>query len=207
MTQAHIILIDNFDSFTYNLVDQCRCLDYPVTIYRNNVKLSTIIQAVNDQANSILLFSPGPGKPEDAGCILELIEHFKGQVPMLGICLGHQALVAAYGGTVSSANKIVHGKSSIMQCQPHPLFDTLPNELPIARYHSLVATQVPNTLQTIAESEGLVMAITHHSDRVIGMQFHPESILTTTGEQLLHNALHWLQTTNTSTYLPSHPTS
>ncbi|WP_413111377.1 aminodeoxychorismate/anthranilate synthase component II [Thaumasiovibrio sp. DFM-14] len=188
----NIVLLDNFDSFTYNLVDQFRTLGYPVTIYRNSLSAAKIEQALNELTNPVLVLSPGPGAPADAGCMPELIQRVKGKIPMIGICLGHQALVEAYGGTIVNAGEIMHGKSSLMTHNKHEVFGSLPNPLPIARYHSLVAKNIPDCLQVTASSEGLTMAITHEQDRVCGFQFHPESILTTQGAQLLVNTLNWV---------------
>ncbi|MGF1756871.1 aminodeoxychorismate/anthranilate synthase component II [Photobacterium sagamiensis] len=196
MTQAHIVLLDNFDSFTYNLVDQFRSLGYPVTIYRNSLSVIQMERALGEKDNPVLVLSPGPGAPADAGCMPALIQRVKGKVPIIGICLGHQAIVEAYGGKVEGAGDIVHGKAAMMTHNHHPVFDDLPNPLSIARYHSLVATRVPESLENIADVNGLVMAVTNDADRVCGFQFHPESILTTQGAQLLTNTLNWVTSTS-----------
>ncbi|MGR5146259.1 aminodeoxychorismate/anthranilate synthase component II [Photobacterium alginatilyticum] len=192
MTAAEIVLLDNFDSFTYNLVDQFRSLGYPVTIYRNSLSADQMEQALAEKANPVLVLSPGPGAPADAGCMPELIKRVRGKVPMIGICLGHQAIVEAYGGKVEGAGDIVHGKAAMMRHNGHTVFGDLPSPLSIARYHSLVATEVPDSLATVADVDGLVMAVTNDQDRVCGYQFHPESILTTQGAQLLTNTLNWV---------------
>ncbi|WP_087019808.1 aminodeoxychorismate/anthranilate synthase component II [Thaumasiovibrio subtropicus] len=191
----NIVLLDNFDSFTYNLVDQFRSLGHPVTIYRNSLNAEDIEAALLALDNPVLVLSPGPGAPADAGCMPALIQRVKGKVPMIGICLGHQALVEAYGGKVEGAGEIVHGKSSLMAHNDHSVFKGLSNPLSIARYHSLVATDVPNSLTVIAEVDALTMAVTHDAHRVCGFQFHPESILTTQGAQLLVNTLDWVTQT------------
>ncbi|MBL4829727.1 MAG: aminodeoxychorismate/anthranilate synthase component II [Aliivibrio sp.] len=188
---AHIVLVDNFDSFTYNLVDQFRSLGYPVTIYRNSISATVIEHSLNELINPVVVLSPGPGAPADAGCMPQLIQQLKGKTPIIGICLGHQAIVEAYGGTVEGAGEIVHGKASMMTHNNHPIFDSLPNPVSIARYHSLVATSVPSSLACIADVDGLTMAVMNQADRVCGFQFHPESILTTQGAQLLVNTLEW----------------
>ncbi|MCG7496069.1 aminodeoxychorismate/anthranilate synthase component II [Vibrio sp. Of7-15] len=188
---AHIVLLDNFDSFTYNLVDQFRSLGYPVTIYRNSLTAEAIEQAVDKLTNPVVVLSPGPGAPADAGCMPEVIQRLKGKTPMIGICLGHQAIVEAYGGKVEGAGDIVHGKASMMNHNDHAIYKQLPNPVSIARYHSLVATQIPTTLETTADVDGLVMAVMNEQDKVCGFQFHPESILTTQGAQLLTNTLNW----------------
>ncbi len=198
---AQIVLIDNFDSFTYNLVDQFRSLGYPVTIYRNSINADAIVEAISKLANPVVVLSPGPGAPSDAGCMPALIQKLKGKVPMLGICLGHQALVEAYGGVVAGAGEIVHGKSSQMSLgegeNRHEVFAGLPNPLCIARYHSLVATKVTDELDVIADVDGLAMAVVNNSDKVVGYQFHPESILTTHGADLLVNTIDWILKTGT----------
>ncbi|WGK84362.1 aminodeoxychorismate/anthranilate synthase component II [Vibrio aestuarianus] len=188
---ANIIFIDNFDSFTYNLVDQFRSLGHNVTIYRNNIAAQNIEHAVNQLENPVVLLSPGPGAPSEAGCMPELIQRLKGKVPMIGICLGHQAIVEAYGGTVAGAGEIIHGKVSMMAHQNHAIYQQLPSPLAIARYHSLVATHVPNSLTVTAEVDGLVMSVVQEQDKVCGFQFHPESIMTTHGVTLLANAIDW----------------
>jgi anthranilate synthase component 2 len=188
---THIVLLDNFDSFTYNLVDQFRSLGYPVTIYRNSLSAIAFEDAVTKLDNPVVVLSPGPGAPSEAGCMPDVIQRLKGKVPMIGICLGHQAIVEAYDGIVAGAGEIVHGKSAMMTHNQHAIFDGLPNPLSIARYHSLVATKVTKQLTVTATVDDLVMAVIQEEDKVCGFQFHPESILTTQGEQLLINTLNW----------------
>ncbi|HEJ2469141.1 TPA: aminodeoxychorismate/anthranilate synthase component II [Vibrio cholerae] len=188
---ANILFIDNFDSFTYNLVDQFRSLGHVVTIYRNNIPADVIEQALQQLDNPLVVLSPGPGAPSEAGCMPELLQRLKGKVPMIGICLGHQAIVEAYGGVVAGAGEIIHGKVSMMEHQNHAIYRGLPSPLAIARYHSLVATQVPATLTVTAEVNGLVMSVVNETDKVCGFQFHPESIMTTHGATLLANAIDW----------------
>ncbi|MGF1737196.1 aminodeoxychorismate/anthranilate synthase component II [Photobacterium satsumensis] len=203
MSQPHIVLLDNFDSFTYNLVDQFRSLGCEVTIYRNSLTVEQMEQALAEKNNPVLVLSPGPGAPADAGCMPELIKQVRGKVPMIGICLGHQAIVEAYGGKVSGAGEIVHGKSAMMSHTGHDVFGELPSPLSIARYHSLVAETVPESLDIIAGVNGLVMAVTNDKDRVCGYQFHPESILTTQGAQLLTNTLDWVTSSPTDNNEPN----
>lgn len=188
---ANIVFIDNFDSFTYNLVDQFRSLGHCVTIYRNNIPAEQIEQAVNGLDNPVVLLSPGPGTPSEAGSMPDLIQRMKGKVPIIGVCLGHQAIVEAYGGTVAGAGEIIHGKVSMMEHQNHATYANLPSPLAIARYHSLVATFVPEELTITAEVDGLTMSVVHEQDKVCGFQFHPESIMTTYGATLLANAIEW----------------
>ncbi|MBE4591942.1 anthranilate synthase component II [Vibrio navarrensis] len=188
---ADIVFIDNFDSFTYNLVDQFRSLGHKVTIYRNHIDAKVIEQAIAKLEQPVVLLSPGPGAPSEAGSMPELIQRVKGKVPVIGICLGHQAIVEAYGGTVAGAGEIIHGKVSMMAHQCHAIYSTLPSPLAIARYHSLVATKVPESLTVTAEVDGLVMSVVNEQDKVCGFQFHPESIMTTYGATLLANAIDW----------------
>ncbi|WP_429174601.1 aminodeoxychorismate/anthranilate synthase component II [Aeromonas salmonicida] len=187
---TNIFLLDNFDSFTYNLVDQFRSLGYPVRIYRNSLPASRIMSEIATcEGDAVLVLSPGPGAPHEAGCLIDLIKLARGQVPILGICLGHQALCEAYGGTVGAAGEIVHGKRSLIEHNGHGAFAGLPSPLPVARYHSLVATYVPEELTVIAHYQGIPMAIEQQDDRVLGFQFHPESIMTSEGARLLTQAL------------------
>ncbi|HAS6305878.1 TPA: anthranilate synthase component II [Vibrio vulnificus] len=188
---ADIVFIDNFDSFIYNLVDQFRSLGHQVKIYRNSIATETIVDAIEQLERPVVLLSPGPGAPSEAGCMPELIARVKGKVPVIGICLGHQAIVEAYGGTVAGAGEIIHGKVSMMEHQNHAIYQGLPSPLAIARYHSLVATHVPQTLTVTAEVNGLVMSVVNEEDKVCGFQFHPESIMTTQGATLLANAINW----------------
>ncbi|NOI13184.1 aminodeoxychorismate/anthranilate synthase component II [Vibrio hepatarius] len=188
---ANIVFIDNFDSFTYNLVDQFRSLGHEVTIYRNHIAAERIENAVAELENPVVLLSPGPGAPSEAGSMPEIIQRLKGKVPIIGICLGHQAIVEAYGGTVAGAGEIIHGKVSMMEHQDHATYAGLPSPLAIARYHSLVATFVPEILTVTAEVDGLVMSVVQEQDKVCGFQFHPESIMTTYGATLLANAINW----------------
>ncbi|MDR9828642.1 aminodeoxychorismate/anthranilate synthase component II [Vibrio sp. FNV 38] len=190
---ANIVFIDNFDSFTYNLVDQFRSLGHQVKIYRNSISAEAIERAVNELDNPVILLSPGPGAPAEAGSMPAIIQRFKGKVPMIGICLGHQAIVEAYGGTVAGAGQIIHGKVSMMAHDEHAIYAGLPSPLAIARYHSLVATSVPESLSITAEVDGLVMSVVQEQDKVCGFQFHPESIMTTQGATLLANAIEWAQ--------------
>ncbi|QYJ80038.1 aminodeoxychorismate/anthranilate synthase component II [Shewanella acanthi] len=185
-----LYLLDNFDSFTYNLVDQFRSLGYEVVIYRNDVDATFIAdKMLSETQAAALVLSPGPGAPHEAGCMMELIAKLAGKVPMLGICLGHQAMVEYYGGKVERAPSVVHGKASPTDHDSTGIFSGLPSPLPVARYHSLVATKVPDCLQVIATTEGMPMAVLHGEHRAVGFQFHPESILTTLGSQLLTQTL------------------
>lgn len=182
-----ILMIDNFDSFTYNLVDVFRKYAYQVDVFRNDTDLKYMMPKISDYQAVVL--SPGPGHPKDAGVMMEFLRLAKGKLPIIGICLGHQAIVEFYGGKVGRADQIVHGKGCSLEHQGHELFTGVPNLAKVARYHSLVALEMPESLKTIGIGDGFVMALAHERDRVYGLQFHPESILTTYGDQILFNFL------------------
>ena len=188
-----VYLLDNLDSFSYNLVDEVAQLGFTLKLYRNTVPAAYIFEKMQqEQQPVVLLLSPGPGAPSAAGSMPELIALCAGKFPMLGICLGHQALVEHYGGVVGRAGETVHGKTSIIELSEHPVFGALPKQFPVARYHSLMATEVPGSLQFIAAYQHIPMAIVHEEHKALGYQFHPESILTTLGKPLLKQSLEYL---------------
>ena len=193
--KAKIFMLDNLDSFTYNLVDELQCLGFDPVIYRNTLSADFILAQIEQcQTPVMLVLSPGPGEPSKAGCLMELIAKTAGKYPILGICLGHQALIEHYGGVIGRAPEIVHGKASSITHSGKTAFANIINPLPVARYHSLVATQMPACLSLIAhfetdQNELLPMAIAHEQDNVLGFQFHPESILTTYGSTLLAQSI------------------
>jgi len=197
-----IFMLDNLDSFTYNLVDEFQCLGFEPTIYRNTLSADFIFEQMQKCNERVLLIlSPGPGEPSNAGCLMALIAKCAGKYPILGICLGHQALVEHYGGKVDRAPEIVHGKASSITHQQNGVFANISHPLPVARYHSLVASNVPSVLEIIAEYEtadqiNLPMAIEHKRDAALGFQFHPESILTTYGGTLLAQTIDYLLATS-----------
>jgi len=193
-----IFMIDNLDSFTYNLVDEFQVLGYELVIYRNTLSAEFIMSQIESCNTQVLIvLSPGPGTPQSAGCLMEIIARSAGKYPMLGICLGHQALIAHYGGTIDRAPEIIHGKASNITHNQSGAFKGISNPLPIARYHSLVATHVPEDIDVIAaykldNESSLPMAIMHKYDNILGFQFHPESILTTYGSNLLAQSIEYL---------------
>lgn len=193
---AEIIFIDNHDSFTYNLVDELKKLEHSITVYRNTVALDTVVkkieQAKTQLSQCILFFSPGPGKPSDVKIMSSLLEKYKGEIPIIGVCLGHQAISEYYGGKVGLAEQTVHGKSSRITINDHPIFNNLPRPLTVARYHSLAATYLPRELTVIGEYNSTPMAIISETDKVLGFQFHPESVLTTDGTTLLQQSINYL---------------
>ncbi len=201
----NVILLDNFDSFTYNLVAQLQLLGHRVRVFRNDLRAEVIADhLLNDVESCLLVLSPGPGAPREAGCMMALLKLVVGHAPILGICLGHQALVEHYGGTVGRADSVVHGKSSLITHTGEGAFKNIQSPLKVARYHSLVATAVPECLDvTAVTSDSQIMAIAHRSDGVVGFQFHPESILTTAGIVLLANTITYLRMTQYDAALDS----
>ena len=141
---ANILFLDNFDSFTYNLVDQFRVLGHNVKIYRNDTNLEQVVQEALNTPDTILALSPGPGTPAEAGILLPLIERLKNDVPIIGICLGHQALIQAFGGEVVHAGEVLHGKVSRIQHDNQAMFKDIANPMPVARYHSLMGKNLPD---------------------------------------------------------------
>jgi anthranilate synthase component II len=193
--QKQIILIDNFDSFTYNLVNQLRLLDYQVKVFRNDVAIKSIFtkeQLDPENKQTIIVLSPGPGNPNTAGNSLEIINTYAGILPILGICLGHQSIVQHYSGSIKKAKQVRHAKADEITLTESPIFKGINSPLKVARYHSLIGTDIPKNLSVIAQCEDEVMAVQNKQDKVLGFQFHPESILTTQGAQLLNSSLKWL---------------
>ncbi len=182
-----ILLIDNYDSFTYNLAHLFEELGAEVTVIRND-KIEA--DEAERLAPSHLVISPGPGRPEGAGASLEIVRRLGPRVPTLGVCLGHQAIVEAFGGEVGQAQRLVHGKASEIAHDGRGLFTGLPDPLQGGRYHSLAASRVPGELEICATTEdGEVMAVRHRELPVDGIQFHPESVLTPDGPALAKNFL------------------
>jgi len=183
-----LLLIDNYDSFSYNLYQMCGAIEPDIRVFRNDrITLDEIRKLHPDH----ILLSPGPGRPCDAGICEDVIQEFAGKIPILGVCLGHQAICEVYGGTVTHAKYLMHGKQSIVSLDHScPLFDGLANEMAVARYHSLIGTDLPDTLKIVStDSIGEVMAVMDEKNKVFGLQFHPESILTPQGSVLLKNFL------------------
>ena len=192
--RSSILLIDNFDSFTFNLEAEFRNLGCQVQVWRNHISADKALQlALAMPAPRLIVLSPGPGAPQEAGCCIELIQKCQNQVPILGVCLGHQALIEAFGGVVGRAEATIHGKSVLMTHENNSVFAGMPNPMPIARYHSLAGTQIPADLEILAECENTVMAVRHKKYKMLGLQFHPESILTPEGSKLVKNILAWSQ--------------
>lgn len=183
-----LLLIDNYDSFSYNLYQMCGAIEPDIRVFRNDrITLDEIRKLHPDH----ILLSPGPGRPCDAGICEDVIREFAGKIPILGVCLGHQAICEVYGGTVTHAKHLMHGKQSIVSLDHScPLFDGLADQMAVARYHSLIGTDLPDTLKIVStDSIGEVMAVMDEKNKVFGLQFHPESILTPQGSVLLKNFL------------------
>jgi anthranilate synthase/aminodeoxychorismate synthase-like glutamine amidotransferase len=182
-----ILLIDNYDSFTYNLADLFGQLGEEVRVIRNDAIDPDGAEAL---APTQLVVSPGPGRPEDAGATIAIVERLAGNVPMLGVCLGHQAIVEAFGGEVGFARELVHGKATLVSHDGTGLFAGIDGEFLAGRYHSLAATRVPEVFAvTATAADGEVMAIRHRELPVDGVQFHPETVLTPEGKTIAQNFL------------------
>lgn len=183
-----ILLIDNYDSFSYNLYQLIGSLEPDIRVIRNDAMTVEEIAALNPAG---IILSPGPGRPEDAGVCIKVVRQLGGRFPILGVCLGHQAICEAFGATVTFARELMHGKQSIAELDTAtPLFAGLPPQVPVARYHSLAADPdtIPACLQVTARvANGEVMAVQHTTHPIFGVQFHPESIMTPDGPVMLKN--------------------
>ncbi|HLT90593.1 MAG TPA: aminodeoxychorismate/anthranilate synthase component II [Woeseiaceae bacterium] len=187
MSAARILLIDNYDSFTYNLVQAFAANGAEVLVHRND---AIGVDTALGLAPTHLVISPGPGRPEDAGISLALVEAFAGRVPVLGVCLGHQCLVAAFGGSVVRADRLMHGKTSRVRHDGQTIYAGMSQPFEAGRYHSLAAERgsLPAELVVTAETEeGEIMGVRHRELPLEGVQFHPESVLTPEGHRLMQN--------------------
>ncbi len=186
---TRVLMIDNYDSFTYNLVQYLAELGAEVTVWRND---QFVLDDVAELAPGMIVISPGPGRPESAGLSMPLVERFAGEYPILGVCLGHQAIAQVYGGGIVRAERIMHGKTSEIRHDGRGVFRELPNPMTATRYHSLLLAResVPPEIEVCAETdEGEIMGFRVRGVAVAGVQFHPESILSPEGKALLQNAL------------------
>lgn len=184
-----ILMIDNYDSFTYNLVQYLGELGAQIEVRRND---QTTLEEIERMSPERIVISPGPKTPNEAGLCLELIKKFAGRLPILGVCLGHQAIGQAFGGKVVRAPQIMHGKTSDIHHDGKTIFAGLPNPFPATRYHSLIVERasLPACLEISAtSSDGLIMGLRNKEMKIEGVQFHPESVLTAVGKQLLANFL------------------
>lgn len=191
-----IVTIDNYDSFTYNLVQYLRQMGAEVRVARNDaLNMDELAQL----APAGIVISPGPGRPESAGISLDVIRHFSGHLPILGVCLGHQSIATAFGGKIIPAQKLMHGKTSSVTCDGRTIFHKIPSPFDAMRYHSLVVARkdFPAVLEISAESDdGEIMGLRHRQHPTEGIQFHPESIMTKVGKRILRNFLKLTQEEN-----------
>ena len=185
-----ILLIDNYDSFSYNLYQLIGAVEPDIKVVRND---ECTLEEIAEMKPEAIILSPGPGRPEDAGICIPVIKEFAGKIPILGVCLGHQSICEAFGGTVSYAKELMHGKKKLMyKAGESQLFKGLPDTFAAARYHSLAAVRetIPEELKITAETEdGEIMGVMHRDYPIYGVQFHPESILTPQGRQMVKNFL------------------
>ena len=183
-----ILVIDNYDSFVYNLYQMMGAVDPDIEVVRND---AVTLDAIERLAPTAIVLSPGPGRPADAGVCEEACRHFAGRIPILGVCLGHQAICEAFGGRVGYAKRLMHGKTSRIRPEAgSALFAGMPGEFAVARYHSLAAIEdeLPGCLRVTARTaDGEVMAVEHREFPVFGVQFHPESVMTEGGDRMLRN--------------------
>jgi anthranilate synthase/aminodeoxychorismate synthase-like glutamine amidotransferase len=184
-----LLVIDNYDSFTYNLFQYLGELGAEMEVYRNN---KITVDGIREKNPKGIVISPGPGRPEDGGVSLDTIKEFSGTIPILGVCLGHQCIGQAFGGKVLGAGRIMHGKTSMITHNNEDVFEDLPNPFQATRYHSLVVEResLPDVLEVTADSDqGELMGLRHREHPTWGVQFHPESILTGEGKKILENFL------------------
>ena len=184
-----ILIIDNYDSFTYNLVQYIGILNPDLEVHRND---KITLDEIRNMSPQRIVISPGPGKPEDAGLSIDVVKKFGASTPIFGICLGHQAITVAFGGKVDRANEIVHGKTSKIHHTGSAIFKDIPEKFEATRYHSLVAMEesFPSELKVTARTNnGLIMALEHEDYPIYGVQFHPESIVTEHGMKMVQNFL------------------
>jgi anthranilate synthase component 2 len=184
----NVLMIDNHDSFTFNIVEALERLGVTVRTVRNEISAQDAFEQARE-SGAMILISPGPGRPEDSGCCVDLIRLAKGKVPVFGVCLGQQAMVLEAGGEVVAACGVVHGKASVLEHDGTGPFAGLPNPLKIGRYHSLATPNPPQRFHIHGSIDGMPMAISDAEAKQIGVQFHPESVLTPTGQRILANVL------------------
>ncbi|HKK00060.1 MAG TPA: aminodeoxychorismate/anthranilate synthase component II [Desulfotignum sp.] len=182
-----VVIIDNYDSFTFNLVHYLLHTGVTVEVFRNDKTCARDLAAMNPGA---IVISPGPGRPEDAGVSLDVVRQLSGKIPILGVCLGHQVIAQSFGGTIVHARKIMHGKTSVVTADSSHIFAGLLRPFPVMRYHSLAVQEsdLPDCLVVTARTEdGEIMGIRHQHHPTQGVQFHPESFMTTVGKRLIRN--------------------
>ena len=185
-----LIMIDNFDSFTYNLADEFEKRNCKVHVYRNNIGMENFKRIVQKIKPKLIMISPGPSTPKEAGISIPSIKEYCGKIPIFGVCLGHQSIIEAFDGIVGRAPEVLHGKPSKIRHDGGTIFKGLENTLQVGRYHSLAGLKIPEELEISARSESdVVMGVRHKKFFVEGVQFHPESILTPSGGLIIENLL------------------
>lgn len=187
----NVLFIDNFDSFTYNLVDEFEKRNCKVLVYRNNIDIKIIEQSIKKFKPDLIVISPGPGTPKQAGISKEIIENYYEKIPIFGVCLGHQCIIEVFGGRIDKAVETVHGKPSKIAHDNLDIFKDIENPFQAGRYHSLIGYDIPYCLEISARTveRDLIMAVRHKEFPIIGVQFHPESILTPVGGQIIENLI------------------
>ena len=190
-----VLFIDNFDSFTYNLVDDFSKRNCDTLVYRSDTEIEKLKELANDFSPDLLVISPGPGTPDTAGVSLQAVDYFKDKLPIFGVCLGYQVIVQYFGGKIGHAPVPMHGKPSRVNHNQKGIFEGVENPLQAGRYHSLCALpqSLPDCLEKTAEFENIIMAVEHKTLPILGVQFHPESILTPAGGKIIENILNIAQ--------------
>lgn len=191
-----VLFIDNFDSFTYNIVDEFLRIGTEVLVYRNSLAMEELTQTLHRFNPDLIVLGPGPSGPDEAGICLELLRKYHQEYAILGICLGHQCIVQAFGGRIGVCREIYHGRPSMIDHYGAGLFNGLPQPLQVGRYHSLDAEECPEVLAVTAEYGDVIMAVQHRALPIAGLQFHPESILTPYGRDIIRNAVETLTKDN-----------
>lgn len=189
--KGEVLFIDHEDSFVYNLVDALAAMGHDVAVFRSDWPLDVARERLRARPPSLLLLSPGPCGPRDAALSMALLQEKGGLPPIFGVCLGFQCIVEAFGGRVEATGRPMHGRASMMNHDGHALFDGVENPFAAGRYHSLAAVRMPKELAVIAEGDHLPMAVCHRTRPILGVQFHPESVLTPSGERILKNVMDW----------------
>jgi len=185
-----VLMIDNFDSFTYNLVDEFEKRNCEVEVYRNNIGMGNFEKIINETKPNLIVISPGPSHPKDAGISIDVIKKYSGKIPIFGVCLGHQCIIEAFNGKVDGASEVLHGKPSRVVHDKKSIFKNIESPFQAGRYHSLAGIRIPNELEVSAQTDsGIVMGVRHKKFFVEGVQFHPESILTPNGGLMIENLI------------------
>ncbi len=186
----NVLFIDNFDSFTFNLVDEFEKRNCNVFVYRNDISMEKIDLIIKNENINLIVISPGPSAPKDAGNSINIIQKYGGIIPIFGVCLGHQCMIEAFGGIVSGAKEIIHGKPFLVNHDKKTIYNNLPNPFRVGRYHSLAGIRIPDCLEITSKTlDGEVMGVRHKEFFIEGVQFHPESILTTVGGKIIENII------------------